>query len=41
MNLDFQIMEYPEWRESKNKCNPGVEEIDKTSDMKNKYAKSI
>ena len=27
MNLDFPITEYPEWRENKNKCNPGVEEI--------------
>ena len=27
MNLDFQIKE----------CNPGVEEIDKTIDMNNKY----
>ena len=36
MNLDFQTTEYPEWRENKNKRNPGVEEIDKTSDMNNK-----
>ena len=34
-------MEYPEWTENKSKCNPGVEEIDKTSDMKNKYAISM
>ena len=26
---NFQIMEYPKWRENKNKFNPGVEEIDK------------
>ena len=26
---NFQIMEYSEWRENKNKFNLGVEEIDK------------
>ena len=36
INLDFQITEYPEWRENKSKCNPVVEEILKTSDMSNK-----
>ena len=46
MNLDFQITEYPEWRENKNKYNLGFEEIDKTSDMNNKlhvstYIKTI
>ena len=35
MNLDFQITVYHEWRENKNKCNPGVKEIDETSDMNN------
>ena len=46
MNLDFQITEYPEWRENKKKCNPGVKEIHKRSDMNNKvhvstYIKTI
>ena len=36
MKLDFQITEYPEWRENKSKSNPGVEEINKTSDTNNK-----
>ena len=27
MNVGFQIMEYQEWRENNNKCNPGVEEM--------------
>ena len=27
MNLDFHITEYPKWRENKNECNPGVEEM--------------
>ena len=39
MNLNFQITEYPKWREYKNKCNPGNEEIDKISDMNNKTTK--
>ena len=29
MNLDFQITEYAEWRENKNKCSLGIKEIDK------------
>ena len=41
MNLDFQITEYPKWRENKNKCNPGVEEIDKISRMNNKTTKYV
>ena len=43
MNLDFQFIECPEWRENKNKCNPGVEAIDKISDMNSKLhvSKSI
>ena len=41
MNLDFQITEYPKWRENKNKRNTGVEEIDKASDMNMKYVISM
>ena len=41
MNLDFQITKYPELRENKNKYNPGVEEINKTNDMNNKYVISM
>ena len=26
MNLDFQVIKYPEQRENKNKCNPEVDE---------------
>lgn len=41
MNLGFQIMECSEWRENKNKCIPGVKEIDKTNDMNSKYVISM
>ena len=27
MNLDFQITEYPQWRDDKSNCNKGVEEM--------------
>ena len=40
MNLDFQITEYPEWRDNKINCNPKNEEINKTSDMNNKLTAS-
>ena len=40
MILDFQITEYPEWRDNRNKCNPKNEEINKTSDMNNKLTAS-
>ena len=46
MHLDLQITEYRKCRENKSKCNPGVDEIDKTSDMSNQlhvstYIKTI